>query len=430
MSSQLKFAGETAVKVDTTSNSRASTRWWMLGLLCWIMALGGMAQYATAPLSPLIIDALGLTKAQFGILSSAVVFATILTTLIASIITSRIGVGQSLLWGTVIMGAALIFFFLPQSFWLAFLLLFLSGIGYSAITPATNDGVVEWFPATESGFALGLKQTGMPMGVALNAAVLPIIAAAYGWEAAIGWLGVFIVVAGVGSYMFYRPGPYRAPAVKSAAGQPSGWEQLRILLQDPGIRWLAVVGFSLAGTQASIITFMVTFVQEMTALSNAQAAAFLVVSQVAGGISRPIIGFISDRAFSGRRQISLAVTAASITVAVIAFSFIGPGTPRWLLVAIVAAVGGLTMGWIGPVFAMVIQRAGPALSGVASGLSVTTNMTGVMLTPPLFGYVADLFSFQTALLISAGWVGVVGILFAVLFSDSYGGTTPAGGTQA
>lgn len=415
MSSLMRFAARYEAQQKTAAPDSA-TRWWMLAILGWVMALGGMAQYVTAPLSPFIIESLGLSKGQFGILSSAVVLSTILTTLIASATIDFIGVRLTILWGTVAMGSALILFFLPQSFALAFFLLFLSGFGYSAITPVTNNGVVEWFPRSQSGLALGLKQTGMPLGVALNSVFLPRLAETYGWEWATVVLGVIIVVTGIFAYILYRPGPYISSPTPASRLGAALLADTRLLLQDVGIRWLVLVGFSMAGLQGSVITFLVTHVQEATGLTAVQAAAFLGLSQIAGVVSRPLVGVMSDRAFGGQRKWSLVLTVVATVLVVVSFAFIGSQTPYWLISVIVLLVGGLTMGWIAPVFAMVIERAGRGLSGVASGLIITTNMTGVMLAPPVFGYLADLLSFRFALLLSAGWVGAVGLLFLLGFS--------------
>ena len=52
-------------------------------------------------------------------------------------------------------------------------------------TAASGRVVLGWFSARERGLAMGIRQTAQPLGVAIAAATLPVLAAHFGFTAAV-----------------------------------------------------------------------------------------------------------------------------------------------------------------------------------------------------------------------------------------------------
>src|SRR5207244_7694641 len=73
----------------------------------------------------------------------------------------------------------------------------LAGIASAASTPAGGRLVLVAFPRRRRGLALGLRQTGIPIGGLIAASVLPWIAHAWGWRWGLGLAGVVAAAAGV-----------------------------------------------------------------------------------------------------------------------------------------------------------------------------------------------------------------------------------------
>src|SRR5438132_902257 len=60
-----------------------------------------------------------------------------------------------------------------------------AGSGWSIVNPVLGKAIVDLFPITERGIAMGIKQMGLTLGGGLSALVLPAIAAHWGWRAAV-----------------------------------------------------------------------------------------------------------------------------------------------------------------------------------------------------------------------------------------------------
>src|SRR5206468_5918607 len=73
------------------------------------------------------------------------------------------------------------------SFGSLILLVGLAGAAGASVNAASGRAVMQWFPAAERGFALGVRQTAIPLGGLVAAVVLPML----GLRAAFLFLGVF-----------------------------------------------------------------------------------------------------------------------------------------------------------------------------------------------------------------------------------------------
>lgn len=75
--------------------------------------------------------------------------------------------------------------------------LLVAGAGYSTVQPGGSKSVASWFDASQRGFAMGVRQAGLPLGAALASAVLPLVAEEFGRRATLltGGVGVRVNVA-------------------------------------------------------------------------------------------------------------------------------------------------------------------------------------------------------------------------------------------
>jgi ACS family hexuronate transporter-like MFS transporter len=61
---------------------------------------------------------------------------------------------------------------------------FLLGVGEAANFPASIKTVAEWFPKSERRFATGIFNSGTNIGAVVAPIMVPLMAAAWGWQAA------------------------------------------------------------------------------------------------------------------------------------------------------------------------------------------------------------------------------------------------------
>lgn len=137
------------------------SRWPVLALITLAHALGALSVLSVAPLSPFLLEALDLGRAQVGLFLPAVYLGGVLMALPAGWLTDRLGVRLTLGGGLLVIGALVLTAAFARSLGALLGALAVAGSGFSVLNPSTGKAVVEWFPPRRRGVAMGIKQTGL-----------------------------------------------------------------------------------------------------------------------------------------------------------------------------------------------------------------------------------------------------------------------------
>jgi ACS family hexuronate transporter-like MFS transporter len=359
------------------------------------------------PLTPFLRDELKLTHAEVGWLMSFIYIGVVSSSLFFGWITDRLGERRALTLGLGIQGVFMIGFARAHAFLLGGLLLLLSGIGYSSVNPATTKGVMRWFPPQGRATAMGIKQTGIPLGGILASSTLPAVALAFGWRVSVVLASAVTLV----SILAVRIGIPLAPPLQD---QPAGlrWARLREVLSNRAILALSIMGIFLAGAQLAILTHLVLFLKKEYLFSTVLAGFFLALVQGGGIAGRIGWGLVSDFLARGRRKSILCIIGIIAVVQLFLLGRVGPGIPAGLLVFFIILLGSTTIGYHGVLFGLLGEIVRKEVVGLATGFSLTITFLGIVLYPPLFGYLVDrLGSYSPAWdMLALSWVVALAIL--------------------
>ena len=256
------------------------------------------------------------------------------------------------------------------------LLLVLTGAGGASVNAATGRAVMGWFDRSELGFALGIRQTAIPLGGAIGAAVLPALAAAGGTELAFACLAGACLTGAATSAALMRSAPGAAEEL-TGVGRP---------LREPRLWLLAVASALYLLAQIAITSFCVLFLHDHRGLATHTAAAVLAAINVGAIAARILAGRISDRV--GSRLLPLRVIGRLLAVATAAVAVL-VDAPLWLLVASLIVAGILSLSWNGVSFAATAETAGAARTGAALGFQQTMLGVTVAGAPPLLAAIAE-----------------------------------------
>ncbi|HWP34805.1 MAG TPA: MFS transporter, partial [Thermodesulfobacteriota bacterium] len=191
----------------------------------------------------------------------------------------------------------------------------------------------------------------------------------------------------------------------AAAGTPSPWRVLRS--RDVWLVSIATILF--AGLQASLLGYLVLFLQERQGLSVVAAGRVLAGAQMAGLAGRIVFGVLSDRLFGGRRRVVLFLAGATSACLAAAMARVGPGTPLWVVAPLSLLFGFVGIGWNGVQLTLLAELAGKALAGTAVGLGLAVSAVGVIAVPPAFGRLVEATGdYRWA------WLSLTGIMLAAL----------------
>ncbi|MDO1485106.1 MFS transporter [Rhodococcus rhodochrous] len=257
-----------------------------------------------------------------------------------------------------------------------------AGTACASVNAASGRAVLIWFPRAQRGFAMGARQTAIPLGAAIAALTLPAVESRWGLTGAFTTIAVTCTVAAVVVAALVRERPAEDPDGPDPATAPgeSAADDRRTA------RWLCTVSALLVVPQIAIVSFMVVYLVDHLDVSLGVAAALLALVQFGGGMMRLILGFWSDR--SGRRVHPLFVIA-SITA--LLFVVLVPATIVGGPVALVVLVctGFSAVSWNGLAFTAVGELADRRRIGLMLGIQNTAVAAGMMLTPPALGALLD-----------------------------------------
>jgi len=334
---------------------------------------------AIAPLLPEYVDELGLNKAEAGILSAAYAAGTLLGSLPAGFVASRMGPRRTVIYGLLLLGTASVVFGFAEQILLLDAARFIQGIAGALIWSGALTWLITSAPEENRGSIIGTA-----LGTAVAGALLgPALGAIAG---AIGTAPVFssvLVVTILLSIAASRMPETRAPEEQNLR------EVMATLVSRPVVEAAAFVG--VPSVMFGAIEVLVPLrIDELGGGHGLIAGGFIVGAALEAGLA-PIAGRISDR--RGRRLpyvTGLTVCAAAMIgvavaaslggiIAALILTSLGAGlcfAPALTLLSDIAessslhqgfAAGLSNMGW----------AAGQVIGGVGGG--VVASLTGNVL---------------------------------------------------
>jgi MFS family permease len=407
--------------MDTSTASGAERvsgyAWRLLLFLTALNVLNFVDRTLIASLGPLLIDDLGLTKTQIGLLAGfGFVFFYSLVGIFLGLAADRwrriplVAVGVTL-WSamTALSGLARSFaqLALPRVF---------VGVGEATLTPSALSMLGDAFPRRRLAMASGVYYAGIPLGTAVSLIASGYIAPRWGWRACFYVLGVIGIVAA--ALLLLVREPARRGAV-GAGAQPT----LRQLVADVVVALkarrelvLVLLGGSLLTYGAGAALLTVTWLVKERGFDYGRAAftagVIAVFAGFLGNLAGGSFGDWCDRRRPNGHLWSLAVISVIFAVAAALFYALPVGTvPFYAFWFLTAAC---TSGWFGPLFAA-IQELSPAhtrSTAVAFALLVL-NLLGVGPGPLLTGKIGDVRGLTLGLLTSALVVALAVVPFGL-----------------
>jgi MFS family permease len=346
-------------------------------------------------MAPFLRDRYHLSLGQTGVLIAGTLAGSVLSLIPLGILADRIGERAVLVLGVGACGVALLGASQAHDFWTLLAFLLVAGLTGASVQSASGRAVMAWFPGSQRGLALGIRQTAIPIGGFATALSLPHIVRSGGLGWGFGAMAIACLVSAATAGIVLREGPTPGPAA----------DELPRPLRDRRI-WRMSAGSALVlAPQMCVVGFMVVFLHDHHGLGEGTAAAVLAVTQLLGIGARIGAGRWSD--VVGTRLGPLRAIALGIT-ALIAVAGLLADAPLALLLPALVAGGVLAMSWNGLSFAAAAELAGHRRSGAAIGLQQTVLNGSGAVYPGLFGALVAATSWRVAFLAVAllplfGW---------------------------
>lgn len=349
----------------------------MLGLSMAAQAAGAVFVNGAAFLNPVLSTERGLTLAQSGLIIGAPTLGVMLTLILWGMLVDRIGERWVLSGGLLLAALAVSGAILTTSYIGIGFFLLLGGMAAASTNAASGRVVIGWFPPEQRGLAMGLRQMAQPLGVALAALTVPVIAAAHGLNAALLLPMVLLVVVGAicAIAVIDPPRPTRKEAADT--GQLANpYRQSSLLWRIHGVSVLLVI------PQFVVWNYALLWLITEQGMPEARAGLIVAVSQVLGAVGRVFVGVLSDRIGSRMRPLR------AITV-LAAMSMLGLGFTDWigspLAIAMLVVASVITVADNGLAFTSVAEIGGPFWGGRAMGMQNTGQFLAAAAVPSVAG---------------------------------------------
>jgi sugar phosphate permease len=334
-------------------------------------------------LGPAIQHAFGLTLVEVTAVFTAFALGTVLTLLAWGVLADRAGERRVVALGLSAGSLALAGVAATEGYAALLGGVAVAGMLGSSAIAASGRAVFGWFPRSERGFALGLRQTAVPVGAAAGSLSLPPLAATAGLDAALYALAGAMLVAALAAAIWLRDAPEResaAPPAPDAARDPRIW------------RLSAASALMIIG-QVGVTSLLVLYLYDQHGWSASAAALALGGLQLSAAAARIAAGRWSDRRDERIEPFRrLAATGGLLLLAAAALA----GAPPAVGVPVLIAGGVAAMSWNGLSFTAAAEISGRRQAGKAMGIQNTAMRVVAAAVPVGLGGLAAAWSWQAA----------------------------------
>ena len=266
------------------------------------------------------------------------------------------------------------------------------GMGYGALTPSASHILVRFTPAHRRNVVFSLKQSGVPLGGAIAALLMPVIAVAAGWQWPLWLVAVAaLVMAAVIERWRARWDDDRQPVTPLAANP---FRAVGMIWQRPRLRLMAFAGAGIVASQVCMQNYTVAMFVEQFGLPLVEAGWILTVAQAGGVCGRLFWGWYADR----RRDalLVLAWLSATLVFATCAIGTLVFGWPKALVYVLFFVLGATASGWNGAFLGEVARAAPPGQVSPATGGALFFVNVSSIASPIAFATAFSLFDSYSA----------------------------------
>jgi sugar phosphate permease len=355
-----------------------------------ILALGTAAQTAYSAvflgipvLAPALQQEYDLSLTEVGLAIAAANGGSVFTLLAWGVLADRVGERAVLAAGLAGCGTGLLVAAFAPSFGVLVLSLTVAGALGASVNAASGRAVMAWFAREERGFALGIRQTALPIGGLIAALVLPPIEGAGGVRAGLSALALGCFVAAIAGASGLR----EAPDLGDDLGDVTSPVRDRRMWQ------LSIGSAFVLAAQISILSFLILFLHQERGLSTAAAAGVFALIQALGAVMRIVSGRWSDRVRARIAPLKKLALALAVSLAAAAALL---SAPLVLLIPTFTVAGALSLSWNGLSFTAAAELAGRARAGAALGFQQTALAITSATAPPAFAAIVEASSWSIA----------------------------------
>ena len=372
------------------------------GSLLWLITLGHtFTHWCPATfylLLPFLVEELGLTYSQAGLLITVRSATSVLMNIPAGMAVDMIG-RRGLLMALALLWTGVPYFLVGLSssyFWIAFFMGFVS-MGNYLWHPAAMSTLSEKYP-DRRGFAIAIHALGPNIGEGIAPFLVGVLLLYLSWRNVL-FLNVIpglVIMLILWKYLFSK-----AEMQVVGKGKVSLAEYLqgiKAMGQNVPLLLLVFVAGMRSMTQQGLNTFLPLYLTREVGLSSAMVGLYISVAHSAGMISTPLAGGISDR--RGRKKV-LTTGLLSASLALLALAYFQFNS---MFIAVLALIGFFLYAIRPVIWAWVLDIGPKDLGGTTISAFSGAQAIFSSFSPVICGFIADRWGILTAFYFLAGTI--------------------------
>ncbi|MCM3737071.1 MFS transporter [Bacillus cytotoxicus] len=394
----------------TKHDFTSSYKWIILLIATISQTCATFVTYGIGPLASLWQQVHHLSQFQTGLLVSAVNIGPIFSMLFFGNLMDRYGERWIVGGGSILLGVSMLLAYPVATYTYIVVILLFVGVWYGTAQPGGSKAIVKWFPPKRRGLAMGVRQTGIPIGGALASSTLPFFFYKYGLPSVILVQAIVAICGGLLFILFYRDD--HSPIQK--AETVSFLIKLKKVQKNTSLYPVFLIGISMMSLQMVLVAHLMSYLTTEVHTSLHHAGTLLSVVLMGGMIGRILLAWASDTVCKGNRVVPLQITISITFLLLLCTSFIISYMTFWLLVIFCFFLGFFAIGWFSLFIIFVTEKSDPQFIGLTVSFALTLNQFAIVLAPSLFGILVDyLHSYTAPFMILALLIAMSGIWLTI-----------------
>ncbi|MFP8906848.1 MFS transporter [Streptomyces atacamensis] len=344
------------------------------------MGLAMLVLFALGALGPSLLGELGISRSRLGALTALAFGTASVLSLCAGHFTDLLGGRQALVALLATVAAAFALLALGGDLVRLLLALLLAGAAQAFANPATNRLIAVHLPPGRQAAAVGVKQSGVQIGAFAAGLLLPALAAALSWRAA---LALVVPVALSAASLALRLPADRPPAERRAGeGRTGGFLPGA---PNAAARRLIAYSFGVGAGLASLNTYLPLYAHQELGMGERASGTLIAVLGVAGIAARVLWARLGGR--FADVSVPLSALAGAAACFVVLMPAAGALTPLVWIGAVGLGGSAVAANAVSMVAVVRSPRFGP--TGHASALVSAGFFGGFAAGPLAFGALVD-----------------------------------------
>lgn len=269
-----------------------------------------------------------------------------------------------------------------------------AGVASASSNPATNKLIATEYQPGNQGLIVGVKQSGVQIGVFLGGWLLPVFTIWWGWRWAVAAFAVApLLLAGIYALATTH--------VRAAAGDvkrmPSG-DLPRVIYR------LAVYGFVMGTGMSVVLTYLPLYAEEVFGMTPELGGLAVAVTGLVGIAARLMWAHVAEERLGWMLSLRIIALLAVVMGIVLTLGDHWGSWSVWLAAALTGLSGSA---WNAVGMLAIIQMLPTSLAGRGSGVVLFGFLGGLSAGAPLVGWSVDVLGYYWP-----GWL-LITVLFAV-----------------